>query len=102
VTELPNATAMNNNADTFGKGLVLPFSVVTAICVGAKAKKRKRKVPKNSPTMAIKWFLMEFREPIVQFPREWGFEFVLRAPFVIFGIRSILREENGEKSVEMN
>jgi hypothetical protein len=65
---------MNSNADVFGsEGSVLAelFSVVTAICVGAKEKKRKRKVPRNSPVIATKWLRIVLRDPEAQFPREW-------------------------------
>jgi hypothetical protein len=64
---------MKNNADVSGMtGPVLGsfFSAVTAICVGAKEQKRKKKVPINSPVMATKWLRIVLRDPEVQFPRE--------------------------------
>lgn len=90
MTEIPKAAAMKNSADVSGMGgPARPpfFSAVTAICVGTNEKKRNRKVPRNSPVMATKWFRIVLRDPLVQFPREW---------VLVVGSWPILRSTFGE------
>ena len=64
--ENPKARAMKASAEVFGvceMPPLPPFAVLLAAfevaafatCVAEKAKKRKRKVPQNSPAMAMKW-----------------------------------------------
>ena len=76
-------------------GLVVDpfFRVVTAICVGANAEKRKKKVPRNSPIMATKWLRIVLRDPDVQFPRAWN---------LVGGSWSILSSETVRKKVDWN
>lgn len=89
MTETPKAAAMKNNAEVLGtEGFASFFKVVTAICVGPKAEKRNRKVPRNSPVMAMKWLRIVLREPDSQFPREW---------ILVGGSWSISSSENGGK-----
>ncbi len=54
----PKTKEMYVSCVRFGPVLVEPCVPRLAICVPPKAKKRKKKVPMNSPREATKWFLM--------------------------------------------
>jgi hypothetical protein len=75
--ENPNPRAIYSRVEALGtSGLepTAPAAAALAICAAEKAKNRKRKVPMNSPTKAMKWLrtgLGSHSKPIKRRALEW-------------------------------